>query len=579
MILSLLTLAACGNDETDPILLPGDAGEIELWEDTAGNITLRTSPIENANSYTWYLNGEPITSTREPIYEFSESGEYMVAGTNGFGTGKTSLPIVVDASGRPDHLTVEILTSEQGVVSLEAKADKAWGYRWYYNDELMQRGSNSTYLPVESGRYKVQAYNASGNGDFLEVDVTIGVINLLDPQVVPDLHFRELIAKISGQKDFYSNIEAQKVTELDMQGKGITDVTGIRFFSNLVSLNLNFSSVKYLDLSKLHKLENLDLYSTDSLLEINIEGLTSIKHLNINSSKIGYVDISGLKNSLEYFNAGYSRYEDLDLSSFTKLTYVNLASATRLSRIKVDGLENLETLTVSGTPITTLDLSRCNSLKSLTTSFASNLTSLILPEYAQLEELKIARCGKGLLNNVSLDKFKNSLEYLYADHLDIKGELYFEDFVQLKGLQLDGNLFTTINLKNCMSLETVRIAENSKLTNVNLENLESLQTIYCYQTSVNELDFSSCPKLMQAIIFENSKMTSVNFTGCNILAWLSMEFCKVGPDLDISYSTNLESVTCTNTNISRIKINNRYNCNNVPFSSKIPKGARYVHEF
>lgn len=273
LTIGIMTLASCGKDE-ELNVIPDAAGEIELWETEDGNIVLRTSPIENATAYTWYLDGTAVTATEEPVYEFSESGEYTVAGTNSFGTGKPSLPVTVDASRRPDHLTVEIVTSEEGVVTLEAKADRAWGFRWYLGDKLLQRGSNSVFLPLDNGHYKVQAYNAAGNGDTMEIDVTIGVINLLNPLVVPDVRFREYIKTLSSDSDndFYSNKDAEKVTELNLQGQGITDLTGIRFFTNLISLNLNYSMVKYLDLRKLTKLEVLDLFSTDALVELNIDG-------------------------------------------------------------------------------------------------------------------------------------------------------------------------------------------------------------------------------------------------------------------------------------------------------------------
>lgn len=578
LLVLLLTLVSCGKED-DPVLLPGDAGEIELWENEQGAILLRTAPIENATGYTWYLNGEILTSTREPAFEFTESGEYTVAGTNIYGTGKPSLPITVDASGRPDKLTVEICTSKEGVVTLEAKADRAWGYRWYYGDQLMQRGPSSSYLPLDDGTYRVQAYNASGSGEFLDIEVKVGTINLLDPKVTPDSRFRDYISSISGETEFFSNKEAEKITDLNLQGQGITDVTGIRFFSNLISLNLNFSNVKYLDLRQLSKLEVIDLYSTEALLELNIEGLKNIKHLNINTSKIGQVDISGLTESLEYFNAGYSRYEAMDFTAFSKLKYINLASATKLSEIKVAGLKHLETLYVSGTAIESLDLTGCNSLKSLVASFSTQLTSLTMPAKAPVEELKIARCGKGIFDKVDIASYSKTLESFYADKLDIQNEMVFDGFEKLKEVQLDANGFASITFRNCPLLTTLRTAENTKLRTVKLENLPELQTIYCYQTGVRSLDFSQCPKLVQAIIFENRYMSKVDFTGCKNLAWLSMEISKVGPDLDISDSKNLESVTCTNTNITRIKINKIYNVNKVPFSSNIPKGAKYVHEF
>lgn len=576
-----LSLQACSNDDDENLSLPEAAADIELWELEDGTIVLRTSPIANANSYTWYLDGKVLTSTCEPYFAFSESGEYRVAGTNGMGTGEPSKPIIVDASGRPAKVAVEVLTSEEGIVTLKAAADNAWGYRWFLNGELMQRGSQSEYLPLEDGTYTVQPYNSAGNGESVEVSVKIGVINLLDPRVVPDERFRMLLIALGDSNTFFSNLQAQEFKELSFQGTGVADLTGIRFFTNLETLNLNYCGyVKYLDLRALTNLKTLDLFSTESLIELNIRGLHKIQSLNINSSSIGTVDISGLTESLERFNAGYSRYKEADLTSFKKLKYVNLSGDTRLETIKLNGLANLEQVLLSVTGIKELDLTGCNRLKSIVTSFSESLTSLTLPASAPLEELKFSRCSPALMTAIDLTPYQSTLKELFADAAGLKDNLTFENYPVLKAVQLDGNKFSSLTLKNCPSLTTLRAAENSALTSVQVENLPNLATLYCYQTSVRDLDFSSCENLVQAILFENKELTAVNFDGCKILSWVSLEYCaNLGPRLDISATTNIESFNCEGSQVKQIKINKAYNCAKVPFNSKIPKGARYVHEF
>lgn len=579
-IMAMTLLSFLTSCEKDKEVMPGEAGEIELWEQEDGTIVLRTSPIPYAKSYTWFLDGQELTSTSSPVFEFSESGEYMVAGTNRFGMGKKSMPITVDASGRPVGITVETITSEDGIVTLVASADKAWGYRWIFNGKVMQRGQEKEYLPLESGRYIVQPYNASGNGESTDVEVTVGTLNLLDPRVVPDQNFRNLLISLGQNSSFYSNAEAMKVEELSFQGTGVADMTGIRFFKNLVSLKLTYcGAVKYLDLRELTRLEELDLYSTGSLEELNIEGLHAIRTLNINSSKIGLVDISGLKESLEVLNAGYEKYESLDMTQFAKLKYVNLGGNTRLKEIKLKGLQQLETLYLSGTGIKELNLAGCQNLKSLVTSFSQNLVSLTLPETAPLEELKIGRCGENWIESIDLSPYRTTLKSFFADKVGLGGEIVFDGFPLLEAVQLDENSFSKVRFKDCPMLTTVRAADNLSLNTVELVSLPALRTLYCYKTDVETLDFSSTNEIVEAILFENQKLTTVNFTGCKKLYWLSLEYTKVGPNLDISASTNLDHVNCAETNVRQIKINTAYDCSDISFSSTIPEGAKYVHEF
>lgn len=561
--------------------LPEAAGEIEMYTDADGAPGLKVSPIRYANTYTWYLDGTQIASTTEPNFLVTKSGVYTVAGTNGFGQGEQSPGFAVDASGRPSQLSVTSTTSAEGIVTLTATADKATGYRWYLNGELLQRGSNSEYLPQDSGTYTVNAYNASGTSEEVTIEVKMGIINLLDKRVVPDAAFRKMISeKLAKGGDFYSNTEAATVTELEFKGTGVSDLTGLRFFSNLKELNMTYcGNVKRLDLHQLRELEYIDLMESSSLIELDITGLTKLYHININDSKIGTISIEDCRKSLKYFNAGWEKFVNIDFSDCENLEYVNLGGNTLLTSVNLKGLKKLQTVILNSTKITTLDLSGCTSLNSLTASYCTELTNLIIEPSAPLVELKLARGHEGVMNNVDLMNYKSTLQTLYADKIGISGTLDFSNFLQLENVQLDANSFSSIKFDNCKALRVLRIAENRNLKSVSLSGCIHLSTIYCYQTGVQSLDFSGCTGLTQAIIFENSNMATVNFDGCIMLAWLSMEYCKVGPNLDISATTELESVSCYSTNITKIKIASSYNCNNVPFSSKIPSGAVYVHEF
>ena len=580
-LFAAFALVLCGcEDENDPVVaVPAEAQppEITLLDE---GLCLSTAPIEGANAYAWMLEGELTASTVAPTFVPEISGNYSVAGVNSAGMGPASQSVFVDLSGVPEAPVLSTTVSDEGMITIVAAATGAIGFRWYFEQELMQRGKSDSFIPPVSGTYRVEAYNASGTGPAQEISVTVEVVNLLDPNVVPDPAFRQYIAlNLAGNTDFYSSIDAASVEEINFQGTGVADITGIRFFSGLKRLLMQYcSNVLVMDLRHNSQLEVLDLYNTKKLRSVNIAGLTNIRQININDSNLGSIDVSDCLASLEYLNAGWQNFESLDLSGAKNLKYLNLGSNTKLSSVQVAGLSKLQTLILSSTKLSELDLTGCASLQSLSCSW-SPIRSLKIDANAPLQELKVARCSSTVLANIDLANYRKTLQVLYADEAGITQDLDFSECVALTEVQLDKNNFKHANFNGCSMLAKLRVAENPSLETVTLYGCSDLTTIYCYQTGITELDFSDCPLLGMAILFENSKLSSVDFTDCARLYWLSAEYTALGPDVDISASSVLENVNFLGTNVKRVKIHSSYNLTSLPFTGKLPVGASFVHEF
>jgi len=106
----------------------------------------------------------------------------------------------------------------------------------------------------------------------------------------------------------------------------ITDLSGIEYFTDLVSLEFWNSNLEKLDVSNNTKLEGLYIYNTQ-LTELDLSANTELKSLACQGTKISKLDLSG-NTKLEWLACGnYEGLTDLDVSNCDNLTYFSATGA------------------------------------------------------------------------------------------------------------------------------------------------------------------------------------------------------------------------------------------------------------
>jgi hypothetical protein len=239
--------------------------------------------------------------------------------------------------------------------------------------------------------------------------------------------------------------DMQNLFELDGFFRGITNLTGLEYATNLASLDLGENNITDISpLANLTSLSNLDLSLNTGLTDISLlAGLSNLLSLNLYGTNPASISVLSGLTSLQKLNLSFTGISDisalaplvdltdLDLSdnaltslsalaSLTKLITLNLSFTGPNDLSPLSGLPLLETLNLSDSNLTNVSpLGAITSLKDL------NLTQNLITDIAALSSL---------VNVISLDLGYNSIA-------DLTG---LETLVNLENLVLEQNLFSDI---------------------------------------------------------------------------------------------------------------------------------------
>jgi len=128
----------------------------------AGNSTSLSST--NGATYLWYLNGNLINTSTNPLNTISVAGTYSVVTTNMYGcmsafSNQININIItpaipsISASGNTSICSGDSVALTSGVAS---------SYQWYYNGTLIPNTNKQNYFASVSGSYYVSVTYASG---------------------------------------------------------------------------------------------------------------------------------------------------------------------------------------------------------------------------------------------------------------------------------------------------------------------------------------------------------------------------------------------------------------------------------
>ena len=350
--------------------------------------------------------------------------------------------------------------------------------------------------------------------------------------------------------------------------------------SELSSCMIDNNPLVTLDLSGCKNLKNFPDFTDSSCLKslssLNIKDCKKIQyiHANLGNSPLKYLNISGCE-ALENFSVGipwnlmeefyakdcvkirlrpiyiYPCMRVLDVENCTNLSsiYCEEGTASEVFSINVKGCKSLTRLECpDGGMIKTLDLTGCENLTHLRCS--GNL----------LTELDVTNCP--LL--ITLFCSENALQ-----------ELDLTNCTLLENLECGYNSLTELNVSNCSSLKRLSCAENP-LEYMDISHNSNLEEFDCSYSNIETLDFSFNP-LVKRIECDNSKIANLNINNCsnlevlychnNLLTALNLKgknklenlLCSGNPisTLDLSDAQNsLKSLTCEDTEITSISVNN-----------------------
>ena len=139
----------------------------------------------------------------------------------------------------------------------------------------------------------------------------------------PDANFRTwLYQQTYGADRKLTAEEIEATKSIDVSAEGISDLTGLEFFSALTDLNCEANwNLSTLDVSPFRDLENLKC-NTNALTSLDVSMARSLKTLNCSYNKLTSLTFGEMNGSLEDVNCSHNQLTSLDVSECPALTYL-----------------------------------------------------------------------------------------------------------------------------------------------------------------------------------------------------------------------------------------------------------------
>lgn len=324
----------------------------------------------------------------------------------------------------------------------------------------------------------------------------------------PDAVFREYVAEtfdgtVEEPKDGkLSEAEIAEATGIYVRGKGISDLTGIQYFTALEMLDCGENDLTTLNIASntnlktlrcdQNKLTGLNVSSNTALIELNCSVNTALCGLNVMNN-----------TALEVLNCQTTGISVLDVSANTELIEL-ICAGNPLELLDVSNCLNLECLICPATYISELDVSANIALTELVCEENAYLTSLNVSSNTALVHLNCTTCN-----------------------------------------------LTELDVSNCPNLEELLFAQNS-LTTINLSNNHNLNWIECDFNKLIELDVSGCP-LLECLECGQNKLTKLDVSKNTALVQLICPFNYL-TELNLSGLSNLCELICDYNNLTKLDI-------------------------
>ena len=254
----------------------------------------------------------------------------------------------------------------------------------------------------------------------------------------PDPNFRNYIKTYKAGGQNVLTVEQQrKVTTIEINNKGVSDLKGIEAFPNLTELNCGNNSIQKLDLRQNPKLKTLKC-NKNQLTQLDLSKNPDIDDLNCSENQLEQLDVSHLKD-LVNLDCSHNNLEQLDVKNSKFLVTLN-CSANQLTELdaNVTHKSRLVSVECQNNQLTSLILGQNKLLKKLNCAH-NQLTQLNLNNMISLKELNC---------------FNNQLTALDVSSSPELTKLWLGDN-HLTSLNLDNNLKLDFSLTDIYSGENV----------------------------------------------------------------------------------------------------------------------------
>ena len=339
-------------------------------------------------------------------------------------------------------------------------------------------------IHVKSGKIKDGHIDSGYMGNFGTIDLSDATFGKPSETDITDMAFIQMVeaaADISLTRNDVGTVSLTEenlaamasVTELNIAEKGLTDLSALKYFTglqtldcsrnllttldvsaltNLTSLDCSLNWLTELDVSALTKLESLSCYE-NALTKLNVSGQTNLTSLDCSFNSLTTLDVSALTN-LTSLDCYRNELTKLDVSNLTLLTKLDCAY-NQLTALNVSKLTHLTNLDCAHNQLTALDVSNLTGLKDFDCS-DNQLTELYLSNLTGLEELD---CSENQLTALDVSKL-TGLTHLYC-YSNLLTALDLNGLTALENLDCSENRMSSLDISEFLNLDRVKCGKQT----------------------------------------------------------------------------------------------------------------------
>lgn len=346
------------------------------------------------------------------------------------------------------------------------------------------------------------------------IPLTVSAQIEINEENFPDENFRNYLSnKPYGWDGIITEDEIKEITQFLFIGVDeikVSSLKGIEYFTALQKLYCCKTNLTSLDVSRNTALEELYCYDNE-LNSLNISGCVALKELNCQNNKLVSLDISACM-ALISLNCRNNELTSLDISGHSSLTSVNCFDNNMLTSLNASGCTAFElaapywgNLMWGDAPLTTLDMSNCTSLTSLSC------------DNGELTCLNVLGC--------------TALESLFCSN----------------------NHLTSLDVSNCTALKNLACRDNPLMA-LNVSGCTALTSLTCRDYQLASLDVSGCITL-ESLYCSNNQLQSLNVSDCTALTLLECYLNTIKEDaMDVFISSLPENTTGENRSLRIVDI-------------------------
>lgn len=368
-----------------------------------------------------------------------------------------------------------------------------------------------------------------------------------------------------------SRAEALNLETLDITNKGITDLTGIEWFTNLRILNCSEnSSLKTLDISSNTALEELNCRSCKitnldisknvalkiltcfrcNLKKLDVSNNPLLTSLKCDENPLTSLDLSHNSEIIELSCSGFANWKETDTN---RIRVLNLKGCTKLQKL-ICYNQLLASLNLSDcVSLTELDLST-NVLLGLDLSHNTKLSKLDcannrIPSLNLSHNTLLTTCDISYnpLSTINVGGVLSSLEFKTEERTYKEFTTLDIIATKLESVSISSSQLKGIDFSSSTTLKSVSLVV-SPLSELDLSPLPNLRSVYIQASSLRALDLRNNPQLSSLTCYYCKTLSEVNLPNNEMFTTAKFDNCKQIPSVDFAVTPNLQSIsirTCT----------------------------------